>query len=96
MKKLGVIALISATLFLGAFSIKSLGKDQNVDDVLKTTMNKYNVQGYIIGEEPATIDVDLYEEEDIEKVEKYIKSNLSDEDLNHYDIKVFAKWTVKD
>lgn len=52
------------------------------------------VQGYIIGEEPATIDVDVYKEEDIEKVEKYIRSNLSDEALKHYDIKVFSGWDI--
>ena len=86
--------LIGATLFSGVFFAKAFTKDQTVEEVLETARAKYDMQGYIIGEEPATIDVDLYNEDDVEKVEKYIEKNLSDEDLEKYTIRVFSEWTV--
>ncbi|SHH12256.1 hypothetical protein [Virgibacillus chiguensis] len=95
MKKIGVITLSGTLLILGAFSVITFSKDRTVDEVLQAVMDKYEVQGYIVGEEPATIDIDVYSEEEIEKVATYIKSNLSDEDLNHYDIEVFSGWEDK-
>ncbi len=95
MKKIGVITLIGTLLILGAFSVITFSKDRTVDEVLQAVMDKYEVQGYIVGEEPATIDIDVCSEEEIEKVATYMKSNLSDEDLNHYDIEVFSGWEDK-
>lgn len=95
MKKIGVITLIGTLLILGAFSVITFSKDRTVDEVLQAVMDKYEVQGYIVGEEPATIDIDVYSEEEIEKVATYMKSNLSEEDLNHYDIEVFSGWEDK-
>lgn len=96
MRKIVAIVLIGAALFLGALSFQNLAKEKTADDVMSTVIDKYGVQGYIIGEDSATatIDVDVYKEEDIEKVEEYIRSNLSDEDLKHYDIKVFSGWDI--
>lgn len=95
-RKIVAIVLIGAALFLGALSFQNLAKEKTADDVMSTVIDKYGVQGYIIGEDSATatIDVDVYKEEDIEKVEEYIRSNLSDEDLKHYDLKVFSGWDI--
>ncbi|GAQ16970.1 bacteriophage protein [Oceanobacillus picturae] len=92
MKKIGVTTLIAVLLLLVAFSVSSFSKDKSVDEVMHTMQEKYDIQGYIVGKEPATIDVDLNNEEDIEKVKKYIMSNMSDEDLSQYEINVFSGW----
>lgn len=92
MKKCGIIALVAAVLAFGAFYSEVMSQDKTVEEVMKKVQAKYAVQGYIFSENPAIIDVDVYDEEDIEKVEEYIIRNISDEDLSEYDIRVFSGW----
>ena len=92
MKKYGIIALVAAVLTFGAFFSEVISQDKTVEEVMKKVQARYAVQGYLFSENPAIIDVDVYDEEDIEKVEEYIMRSISEEDLSEYDIRVFSGW----
>ncbi|KKE79454.1 hypothetical protein NSA56_18010 [Oceanobacillus caeni] len=94
-RKLGILVLmcvIAAFTFIG-FAQK---EPYSVDGVVDSVWDKYKVQSTQIGGfgessegEPA-ISVDVYDKNDIPKVEKYLENNLSKDDLAQYEINVFS------
>jgi len=92
MKKITVIALIGIMLLSVAFIIKKPENNRTADEVLSEAKAKYDMQAYIIGEDPYTIDIDLYNEKDKDKVEKYLTENLTNGDLEKYTIKLYSEW----
>jgi hypothetical protein len=62
---------------------------------MESLWDEYDVQSTMIGGEDTegkaipTLWVDVYDEDDIPKVEKYLEKNLSRDDLKYYEIDVF-------
>ncbi|MEC5424780.1 hypothetical protein QGM71_14940 [Virgibacillus sp. C22-A2] len=93
-RKLGILVLMctAAFTFIG-FAQK---EPYSLDGVVDSVWGKYKVQSTQVGEfgesserEPA-IFVDVYDKNDIPKVEKYLEDNLSKDDLAKYEINVFS------
>ncbi|MGJ9458494.1 hypothetical protein [Oceanobacillus sp. CF4.6] len=94
-RKLGILVLMCAVAtftFIG-FPQK---EPYSVDGVVDSVWNKYKVQSTQVGgygesseREPA-IFVDVYDKDDIRKVEKYLEDNLSKDDIAKYEINVFS------
>jgi len=62
-----------------------------MDDVL----DKYEVQSTMIGDTNPVLEVSVFDEKDIKKVEGYLENNLSSQDLEHYKLNVF-QWSSDD
>lgn len=63
--------------------------------VMESLWDEYGVQSTMIGGEDTegkaipTLWVDVYDKDDISKVEKHLEKNLSRDDLKYYEIDVF-------
>ncbi|MCG3088776.1 hypothetical protein [Sporosarcina cyprini] len=57
--------------------------------VMDSLWDKYDVQSTMIGDTEPVLDVSVYDEKDIIKVESYLKNNLSKEDLAHFKLVVY-------
>ncbi|MCM3757657.1 hypothetical protein M3197_09160 [Sporosarcina aquimarina] len=54
---------------------------------------KYEVQSTQIGITDPVITIDVYDKNDIPEIEKYLKAKLSKDDLEHYEIEIFSRWS---
>ncbi|WP_438311622.1 hypothetical protein [Sporosarcina sp. FA9] len=61
--------------------------------VMESLWVKYEVQSFAIGDTDPVISIDVYDKNDIPEVKKYLKSKLSKDDLEHYEIKIFSLWS---
>ncbi|WP_175989538.1 hypothetical protein [Bacillus sp. Marseille-Q1617] len=89
--QLGILVLgcvVAGAALLG-FSQKEPYSTGNVMDSL---WDEYSVQSTMIGDTDPVLDVSVYDEEDINDVEDYLESNLSEEDLKHYKLNVY-EWS---
>lgn len=90
-----------AIIFIGIFvalavdnKLEAQSKTYSTEDVVESAWNKYEVQSTQIGGEDTgkdispTIWVDVYNEDDIPKIEQYLQNNLSKADLKHYELDV--------
>ncbi len=92
--KLGILILGCAVIGVALYG--SIQKEPySTGAVVDSVWDKYDVQSTQIGEfenqnvgKPG-IYIDVYNEEEIQKVEKYLVKNLSKEDLEKYEIDVF-------
>lgn len=98
--KLGILVLgcaVAVFVFL-AFSQK---EPYSTEAVMDSVRDKYNVQSTMIGGESTdgksipTLWVDVYDEDDIAKVENYLEKNLSQDDLEYYEIDIFPYGSEK-
>lgn len=92
--KLGILVLGIA--ILGAGILGFLQKEpHSTEEVLDTLWDKYEneVQStQAPGGDFQAIEVTVYQEEDIDKVENYLKDNLPEEDLKDYKLNVY-QWS---
>lgn len=93
-RKLGILILGCAVIGIALYAFISR-EPYSTEAVVDSIWDKYEVQSTQTGEfgDPADgepgIFIDVYNEEDIPKVEKYLEKNLSKEDLAKYEIDVF-------
>jgi len=92
--KIGIFVLACAVIGIALFAVVQK-EPYSTEAVMDSVWNKYNVQSTMIGGESTdgksdpTLWVDVYDDDDIPKVEKYLEKNLSQEDLEYYEIDVF-------
>lgn len=92
--KLGI--LISACVVVVATLFLYIQREPySTVTVMESLWDQYALQSFMIGGEDTegkfapTIWVDVYNQDDISKVEKYLEKNLSKSDLAYYEIDVF-------
>lgn len=93
-RKLGLLILVCTVIgvTLYAFIPK---EPYSTEAIVHSVWDKFEVQSTQTGEPEAPDDgepgifIDVYNEEDIPKVEKYLEKKLSKEDLAKYEIDVF-------
>ena len=91
-RKLGT--LILATIIVLSLVFWYVQKEPySTERVVSSLFDKYDVQSTQIGGTDPVIWIDVYDKNDIPEVEKYLKANLSKEDLDHYEIEVFSQWS---
>lgn len=93
--KLGT--LISACVVVVAALFLYIQKEQySTETVMESLWEEYGVQSMQYGEEGETdkleyiIRIDVYDENDIPKVEQYLEKRLSKEDLTKFEIDIFS------
>ncbi|MEK5215997.1 MULTISPECIES: hypothetical protein [Psychrobacillus] len=91
-RKLGTLILASIIVMSGVFWY-SQQEPYNTELVVNTLFDKYEVQSSQIGITDPIIWIDVYDKNDIPEVEKYLKAKLSKDDLEHYEVEVFSRWS---
>jgi len=91
-RKLGIIILSSVIVISGGFWY-SQQEPYSTELVVNTLFDKYEVQSTQIGITDPVISIDVYDKNDIPEVETYLKAKLSKDDLKHYEIEVFSRWS---
>lgn len=91
-RKTGTLILTSIIVMSGVFWY-SQQEPYSTELVVNTLFDKYEVQGTGIGVTDPVISIDVYDKNDIPEVEKYLKAKLSKDDLEHYEIEVFSRWS---
>jgi len=91
-RKLGTLILTSIFVMSGVFWY-SQQKPYSTELVVNTLFDKYEVQSSQIGITDPIISIDVYDKNDIPQVEVYLKAKLSKNDLEHYEIEVFSRWS---
>ncbi|GAA0302062.1 hypothetical protein GGQ92_002289 [Gracilibacillus halotolerans] len=93
--KFGILFLVFVGIISAVFWSEQ-GESYSVETVVDSVWSEFMVQSSEIGEyenpsdgEPA-IFIDVYDKNDIPRVEKYLQDNLSKNDLNKYEIVVFS------
>lgn len=93
--KLGLFFLVSAVIISAVFW-NGQSESYSTETVVDSVWSEFKVQSSEIGEyedpsegEPA-IFIDVYDKNDIPKVEKHLQDNLSKDDLTKYEIVVFS------
>lgn len=88
--------LISACVVVVAALFLYMQKEPySTGTVMESLWDEYAVQSTMVGGEDSegksvpTLWVDVYDKDDIPKVEKYLEKNLSKNDLEYYEIDVF-------
>ncbi|GKV54492.1 hypothetical protein NCCP2222_04390 [Sporosarcina sp. NCCP-2222] len=61
--------------------------------VVNSLSEKFEIQSTQIGITDPVISIDVYDKNDIPEVEKYLKENLFKDDLRHYEIEIFSRWS---
>lgn len=91
-RKLGT--LILATIIVLSLVFWHIQKEPySTERVVFSLEDKLEVQSIQIGDTDPVIWIDVYDKNDIPEVEKYLKAKLSKEDLEHYKIEVFSRWS---
>lgn len=101
-KKIGILILASVLLAI-SLSWYTQREPHSAVSVVDSVWDKFDVQSTQIGENSVTdfvsneineadfvIWIDVYDENDIPKVEKYLEDNLSKDDLKQYEIDIFS------
>ncbi|NYF26117.1 hypothetical protein [Sporosarcina sp. JAI121] len=91
-RKFGALILTSVIVVSVVFWYTQQ-KLYSTEQVMNSLWDKYEVQSYQIGDTDPVISIDVYEKNDIPEVEKYLKAKLSKDDLEHYEIEVFSRWS---
>lgn len=89
--KLGILILRCAVTVV--ILLTFLQKEPySTEEVMESLWVNHNVQSTMIGDTDLILDVSVYNEEDINKVESYLQNNLSDKDLDYYKLNVY-EWS---
>lgn len=91
-RKLGALILTSVIVMSMVFWYTQQ-KPYSTELVMNSLWDKYEVQSTQIGDTDPVIWIDVYDKNDIPEVEKYLKAKLSKDDLEHYEIEVFSRWS---
>ena len=91
-RKFGALILTSVIVMSGVFWYTQQ-KPYSTELVINSLWDKYEVQSTQIGDTDPVIWIDVYDKNDIHEVEKYLKAKLSKDDLEHYEIEVFSRWS---
>jgi len=91
-RKLGTLILASVIVMSVVFWY-SQQEPYSTELVVKNLFDKYEVQSTQIGSTDPVIWIDVYDKNDIPEVENYLIAKLSKDDLEHYDIEVFSRWS---
>jgi len=86
--RLGIFVL-ACVIVVSALFWYTQKEPYSTEAVMDSIWDKYNVQSTMIGGTDPILDVSVYDEVDINKVESYLESNLSEEDLEHYKLNVY-------
>jgi len=89
--KVGIFVLTCAVIGI-ALSVYVQKEPYSTEEVMDSLWDNYNVQSTMVGDTDPIIDVSVYNEEDIDKVESYLRSNLSDRDLEYFKLNVY-RWS---
>jgi len=91
-RKFGALILTSVIVMSVVFWYTQQ-KPYSTELVMNSLWDKYEVQSTQIGVTDPIISIDVYDKNDIPEVEKYLKAKLSKDDLEHYEIEVFSRWS---
>ncbi|MFJ8511244.1 hypothetical protein [Lysinibacillus xylanilyticus] len=91
-RKFGALILTSVIVMSVVFWYAQQ-KPYSTEQVIDSLWDKYEVQSTQIGDTDPVISIDVYDKNDIPEVEKYLKAKLSEDDLEHYEIEVFSRWS---
>ncbi|QPQ31203.1 hypothetical protein [Lysinibacillus sp. JNUCC 51] len=91
-RKFGALILTSVIVMSVVFWYGQQ-KPYSTEQVIDSLWDKYEVQSTQIGDTDPVISIDVYDKNDIPEVEKYLKAKLSEDDLEHYEIEVFSRWS---
>ncbi|QUW20463.1 hypothetical protein JSQ81_11380 [Sporosarcina sp. Marseille-Q4063] len=91
-RKFGAIILASVIVISGVF-LYLQKEPYSTELVLNSLWENYEVQSTQIGVTDPVITIDVYDKNDISEVEKFLKANLSKDDLKKYEIEVFSRWS---
>lgn len=86
--KFGVL-ILSCVIVVSALFWYSQKEPYSTEVVVNSVWDKYEVQSTNIGDTDPVIWIDVYNKNDIELVNDYVKENLSKKDLEHYEVIVF-------
>lgn len=91
-KKLGLVIILGMVIFLGVLTINNVLEEKTLKQVTEDAFENFGIQSiHTTGDEDPRILVDVYDMEDSIKVEGYLEENLSNDDSEKYDIKVFSR-----
>lgn len=96
LKRKSVIFILTCFVIASSLFWYSQKKAYSAEKVVESVWDKYEVQSTQVGEEGEVgktkfvIWIDVYDKNDIPKVETYLQRKLSKEDLAQYDIQVFS------
>ena len=92
-----LVILISACVVVVAALFLYMQKEPySTETVMESLWDEYAVQSFMIGGEDSegksvpTLWVDVYDKDDIPKVEQYLEKRLSKEDLTKFEIDIFS------
>lgn len=91
-RKLGALILTSVIVMSVVFWFVQK-EPYSTELVMDSLWDKYEVQSTQIGITDPVITIDVYDKNDIPEVEKYLKAKLSKDDLEHYEIEIFSRWS---
>lgn len=91
-RKFGALILTSVIVMSVVFWYEQQ-KPYSTEQVIDSLWDKYEVQSTQICDTDPVISIDVYDKNDIPEVEKYLKAKLSKDDLEHYEIEVFSRWS---
>lgn len=97
-EKMDIKRKLGALIFAGVIVMSAVfwftqQEPYSTEHVVTTLFDKFDVQSTQIGATDPVISIDVYDKNDIPEVEKYLKANLSKDDLEHYEIEVFSRWS---
>ncbi len=91
-RRFGALILAGIIVMSGVF-LYSQKEPYSTELVLDSLWESYGIQSTQIGITDPVITIDVYDKNDIPEVEKYLKAKLSKDDLEHYEIEVFSRWS---
>lgn len=89
--KIGIFVLTCVVIGIALF-VYVQKEPYSTEEVMESLWVNHNVQSTMIGDTDPILDVSVYNEEDINKVESYLQNNLSDKDLDYYKLNVY-EWS---
>lgn len=85
--------ILTSVILMSAVLLYMQQKPYSTVLVMESLFDKYEVQSLNVGDTDQVISIDVYDKKDIPEVEKYLKSKLSKDDLEHFEINVFSLWS---
>lgn len=89
--KVGIFVLTCAVIGIALF-VYVQKEPYSTEEVMDSLWDNHNVQSTMIGDTNPVLEVSVFDEKDIKKVEGYLENNLSSQDLEHYKLNVF-QWS---
>lgn len=94
--KIVVFVLACSIIGIALFGFTQKEEPYNFDEILESLSGEYSIQAIqVSGDTHPTISVDVYESKDISAVKKHLGNNLSEDDLDRYDIEVFSRNSIE-